>query len=256
MHQTVLHELHAGYFFGVSLYVLFLHVNLVFFHQLVFRQMPFEFFQHLVEVFLQLLSRHLFVGLEYPAFEEINRELNLLHLLHDSLFGIQTEFVFTVLGHVGFDLCLHACAELFLVFRSVLAINFGEQFLVECSSCVAGDLLDLECEIACQTGSLLFGDAQHRTNFYFAAVCFGRVESYYIAFLGADEFLLLGFLLHVSGVEDSAFFDDLAVHLLGNTFHDVAFSDLLCLAVLAETLAVGLNLVVHHLVGYFDDIFG
>ena len=256
VHQSVLHELHASYLFGICLHVLFLHIHLVLLHELVFSEMPFEFLEHLVEVFLQFLRRHLLVRGENPAFEEINRELEFLHLLHDGFFGVQTELVFAVLRHVGFNLRLDACAESSFVFRSVCAIYFSEQLRIDSSGRVAGDFLNLEGEIALQVLGLLFVDTEQRAYFYFAVKSLGRVESNHIAFLGSDELLLLRFLLHVSRIENRVLFDDISVHLLSQTFDDVAFCYLISLCVLAETLCVTLHLVVYHLVRYLDDVLG
>ena len=130
VHQTVLHELHLGNTFGKGFYFLFLHVDLVLFHELIFREVPFELIEHLIEVFVQFLLGHLLVGLQYPTFEEINRELDLLHLLHHSGFDIHTEAVFGLLSQAALDILFDACTESFLIFRSLCTIYFCEQLSV------------------------------------------------------------------------------------------------------------------------------
>ena len=130
VHQAVLHELHLGDAFSEGLYLLFLHVDVILLHQLVFREVPFQLVEHLVEVFVELLLSHLLVGSEYPAFEEVLREGDLLHLLHDGGLHVQTKAVFALLGEGTNDVLFDASAETFLIFRSVCTINFCEQLSI------------------------------------------------------------------------------------------------------------------------------
>ena len=122
--------MHLGDAFSEGLYLLFLHVDVILLHQLVFREVPFQLVEHLVEVFVELLLSHLLVGSEYPAFEEVLREGDLLHLLHDGSLHVQTKAVFALLGEGTNDVLFDALAETFLVFRSVCAIDLCEQLSI------------------------------------------------------------------------------------------------------------------------------
>ena len=73
---------------------------------------------------------HLLVRLEYPTFEEVNRELHLLHLLHDGGLHVDTEAVFGLFRQAALDVLFDACAETGLILRSVSTVHFGEQLCI------------------------------------------------------------------------------------------------------------------------------
>ena len=130
VHQTVLHELHLRDTFCEIFYLFFLDVDVVLLHQLVLRELPFQFLEHLVEIFIEFLLGHLLVCSEYPTFEEVNRELHLLQFLQDSCFGVDTEAVLALFCQTTLDIFFDASAELFLGLRSLVAIYFCEQLSI------------------------------------------------------------------------------------------------------------------------------
>ena len=133
VHQTVLHELHLCDTFCESLYFFLLNVDLVFLHQLIFSELPFQFVQHFREVLIEFLLGHLLVGSQYPAFQEVLRECYFLHLLHDSLFGINTEAIFALLSQAANDILFDALAESLLILRSLSAVHLSEQLSIYCA---------------------------------------------------------------------------------------------------------------------------
>ena len=129
--HTVLAELNGSHFFCQSMNIFFCNLQIIVFYNSVFDQLPFQVEHKIIEIRINLLVSHFFVGCFDPASQKSFGQIE-FNFIDQGIAAVDRKFIIARIHKVFLDLRFYFCPEFFFSGDpGFFAVNFSKEVLCQ-----------------------------------------------------------------------------------------------------------------------------